>query len=75
MLVKNVMIHLVVAFPILFHALYLQMHVNGITHVRYNFHAIPFIYQEAKPIMYMTYKGLFQGRSIMEYDLHSLYNS
>jgi hypothetical protein len=47
-------IHLVAAFSIHNLSCYLFMNVNGIVHVKYNFHSIPFMYQQAKPIMCKT---------------------
>jgi hypothetical protein len=51
-------IHLVAAFLVHFHSFYLYMNVDGNVHVKYNFHSIPFMYQQAKPIMCKSYNGL-----------------
>jgi hypothetical protein len=47
-------IHLVAAFLVHNYLFYLHMNVNGIVHVKYNFFSIPFVYQQAKPIMCKT---------------------
>jgi hypothetical protein len=48
------LLYFVAAFLVHNYLFYLHMNVNGIVHVKYNFFSIPFVYQQAKPIMCKT---------------------